>query len=695
MRKTRFNPTRYLTFDVETTGLRVWHGDAPFALSLCDDRGRTEYHEWQVDPFTRRVSIPDRDIRSLCELFARRDIIKIGHNVKFDVRMLHSIGVDVAPPIRDTFILARVFNPAEIQFNLKSLSMRYCGVKREDVDRLQAETARLRRLARNLDWKLGPQVATDYWLPRAYSLFNPQYSDEGLCEAYCVQDSVRTAMLWEFYGWHLAADADFRHIMRIENRLWYAVYRMESRGVRVSLAQCARHRRALEKLSREELNQLRKLARKPDFNPRSPLQIRDVLYSDPPNGLGLPVHHQTKTGLASTSQDALREHMDSPFVRELLTYRGTDSTAANMRQYARLAVETDEGDAVIHADIDQAGARTGRFSCRQPNLQNVATASGTKTVAATWTARGPFGPRRGHVWVCCDFSQQEIRIFADVAQDRRMLLIFNAGRDIHTENARAFWGGRNNPSAIESASIALELGNRLCRDSTILDTWERLGWSAEKAGHYGARSESSRIVASEWLESFSWNNIAAEASIGRKTSRNRGKIVLYTSIYGGGAGALQDSLYCTRLEAQRMRRQFREQYPGIARWTDEIAQEARSNGFVRTLYGRKVRVAEDKAYSACNSVVQGTAADMLKLGILAVEREITQSEIEAYPVLPVHDELVIEFRKSHATNNAIQRVRGALESVGRGVFSIPIPVDVSIVRRSWDSKEAFEAVNGR
>src|SRR5687768_4329046 len=101
----KFNPTKLLVVDTETTGLRPWHGHMPFAFPMCDQDGNLWYREWKVDPYTRLPEIDKYDLEQMQEWLGNPNLTKIFFNRKFDERMLNTIGIALEGKIHDVFIM--------------------------------------------------------------------------------------------------------------------------------------------------------------------------------------------------------------------------------------------------------------------------------------------------------------------------------------------------------------------------------------------------------------------------------------------------------------------------------------------------------------------------------------------------------------------------------------------------------------
>lgn len=678
-----------IAVDTETTGLDPWHGDEPFAFSFCNEEGRIVYFEWEVDPWTRYV-IPNQDeydqIKALME---DPSITKVFHYAKFDIRMLNAQGIKTKGRIEDTMIMAHCVNTLEPSFGLKQLSEKYLDYPRKDQEDLQTATVRARRYGKKMGWTLGAvyapdiegewkeksAVAADYWMCR---LVNPE---NNYCEKYCSGDAERTMLLWMFYNQALE-DYNVRNIYENEIELFWVVYGMESRGLCVSPDKVEDEIASFQKQILSWLQVLRKDAWS-SFNPDSTADVGKLVYKK----LKLPVKRRTEKGKPKVDIDALADHLGNPTVNALFKFRACHNGLVNyFYKYRMLRVPEHDcnGDLecwTIHPDLRQCGPATGRFSCRKPNLQNVANALTTRSPMPI-QARTPFGPREGYIWYCIDYSQVEVRIFAAVAKEPFMLQALKEGRDIHTECANKAWGGEDNLAAIRSAIHALELDGT-GDGKKVQEEWNEYGVSFSNLKDL---TEKNRVeIALDWLSKYDFRIVDAENSIDKKTCRAKAKMIVFLKCFGGGARAAADLLFCPVYEAQSFLREYDYTFPRIGVYIAELSEEARHNCYITNLFGRRIAVNPEKAYRSVNYMVQGSAADLLKQAMRNCAQYLKQTALDAHILLCVHDEIIFEFLIKHAYTFVLQELCRIMEDHG-GYIPIDTPVGIEKVRDSWNMK---------
>ena len=673
-----FTKAKVLSIDTETTGLNAWKGDQPYAISFFNTEGEALYFEWEVDGFTRTIIPNPLELELCAEILSNKKIRKIFFAAKFDIRMMQEgHGVETVGPIDDAFFMAHVFNSAEVHA-LKPLSEKYLNYSSDDLKILKKATIRCRRQAKKIGWERAEDVEADYWMNR---ILDP---DNVLCQTYCVDDTERTLLLEMFYRKALT-ELGLMRVYEREMELWPVTYNMESRGIRTDLdvveVEIKRHEKAVEywrDIVQEKAWE--------SFDIESPQQCGKLIYS----GLGLPVKKRTSPskrfphGQPQVNVDALYEHVGHPIVKALFKYRASSKALSNFFLKYRLFALHDSispEEMVIHPDFNQVGPATGRFSCRRPNFHNVADALTTRSPEPI-QAREPFGPRKGYEWYHFDWSGQEPRIFAHVSGEKVLLKAIKDGLDIHTFTANKAWGGKDNPKAIDAAIHALELdgtGNGQNRD--VAQLWRK--YEIKKLSRLD--DDNKILVAADWMEIFNWDIEKAEASIHKKTCRARSKMIFFAKTYGGGAGAIMDLLKCSYPEAMQFLEDYAILYPRIDEYLAELSREALLNGYITNVFGRRLAVNRNKPYIAVNYMVQGSAAEMLKISMTRVAKYLKELELMIYMIMNVHDEIVHEFWKQHIFKSVLLEIKRIMEDFS-DVFSIEMPVEVERCIKRWDQK---------
>lgn len=695
-------------FDTETTGLSPYLEDRPYAVAFIFgtlEDYTVEYFEWRVDPMTRKVNPPSKDLTKIQKWMGDTDVRKILFNAKFDITNMNQFGVETKGRLEDVSFAARIFNTQEFNNDLKSLCLRFFGLAPDDQDTLKKTVNKLRSRARKKDWKLAEDVEADYWLCQHVDELMPELPKserdkirESLKE-YCVSDVIRTMLLWKMYEEEINNDPYHKETYEREMRLLPVVMEMEERGMALSAERLKTERDNAKATAEKSLREIQRMATEKgykNFNPGSPKQLVEILYSPEPKGFGLEPHGTTDTGKPSTNWEALAHHVNHPFVQNLSTWKSSskslstffDKYEETMRPCKYVDNFFEEPDSLntwaLHPSLNQCGTKTLRFSCNNPNLQQVANSDTSARGTNPIQARAPFGPRPGYRWYMFDFAQMELRVFADIASVPSMLDAIFSGRDLNTENANRAWGGKNNPYACEAAAYALELGHLSPSKKEVRQAWEELGWNEDRAIK-GVKSTLALQVADDWLSKFKYDIVAAEKSLGKSGTRGRSKCVTFCKIYGGGPEAVIPLLYCTAEEAKAYWRQYDEAFPEINYHIRNQSQRAKRDGFIINKYNVKLRVEPQYAYRAVNYEIQGTCAILMKEGILKTHKFLKDNQIDGHQIITIHDELVFEIHEQYSYKWILREIARLMED-HEGRLRVPMPVECKRADLRWDVK---------
>lgn len=421
----------FICVDTETTGVDLRKGARPFAVSLCDHTGATSFFRWKVNPVTYQVDVNPSDLDFLQEAIGKYGRI-VFHHGKFDIYALETVGLyltdlpDFWERYRDTLLYSHVLNSYE-SHGLKDLADRYLDKKlklgSEDEKALRDAVVKARRLVANAVVR---PVGSDYWRAGAE------------LEQYAVNDVKRTAILYAMFC-VIAHDENLLEQVAREHFLTPIVYRMEERGIRFRTSTYRKQREGFQAVVDSQLRKLKSQSLKlgfSDFNPASSKQLTELLYEK----LRLPVLSHTRKGSPSTdvaTLNALVEEVeDNPkrygtkateIIDSLKQYRkaGRGITYGD-RYYSLSLQEKGPGDGkryrVMRTRYNQTGTDTTRFS--SDAIQNVSTKE-------ELPLRENFGPRPGHFWVDCDFSNIELRIPAYLSGDKKLIRGFERGISFH------------------------------------------------------------------------------------------------------------------------------------------------------------------------------------------------------------------------------------------------------------------------
>lgn len=319
---------------------------------------------------------------------------------------------------------------------------------------------------------------------------------------------------------------------------------------------------------------------------------------------------KTKTGQYSTNEDVLSKLEDEhEIARHILDYR--ELVKLKNTYVDALPALINERTGRIHSSFNQAVAATGRLSSQNPNLQNIPirTEKGRRI-------RKAFVPRNeDYVLLSADYSQIELRLVAAISKDEAMVEAFKAGLDIHAATAAKVYG------------VNLE-------------------------------------------------DVTSEM-------RRNAKAVNFGIIYGTTAYGLSQNLNIPRAEAAELIDNYFKEYHGIKHYMEESVIQAKEKGFAETIMGRRRYlhdinasnkiVAAAAERNAINAPIQGSAADMIKIAMINVHREMKKADLRSRMTLQVHDELVFDVHKDE-----LDVVKPIVEEYMSNALKLDVPILVEM-----------------
>lgn len=321
--------------------------------------------------------------------------------------------------------------------------------------------------------------------------------------------------------------------------------------------------------------------------------------------MGMPAGKKTKSGY-STAADVLEGLAESyPFVKNILEYRTLAKLISTYLDALPLLINKETGR--IHTSFNQMVTATGRLSSSEPNLQNipVRTDEGKKI-------RSLFVPGEGYdCFISSDYSQVELRILAHMSGDESLIRAFTEQEDIHRRTAAEILG-------------------------------------------------------------IPFEEVTAE-------QRSHAKAVNFGIIYGISDFGLAKQLGISRRQAGEYIKRYFERYPSIHNFMEKMVEEAKSTGYAKTLFGRYRNLPDIKSSNfnrrsfaertAMNTPIQGTAADIMKLAMIEVDRRMTAGNFKSRILLQVHDELVAE-----VINEEKHQIKSLLKEAMESVVTLRVPL---------------------
>lgn len=521
-------------------------------------------------------------------------IPKCGHNLKFDTRMLLRSGIKLRGIVFDTMLASVLLDPNRPSHRLDDLVQELLGYRMTPIAELIGDGDSQCSMADvNLD-----QVAE-----------------------YAAEDADMTLRLHGHLAPQIEAHGMTELLTQVEAPLAGVLGEMEETGILCHPEELTEQEKALVGQVASLRNRIFEIAGL-EFNLDSPKQLAEVLFER----LGFKPVKKTKTGVSTDvevmTQLSHGERPDDPvstIPRLILEYRQLNKLVSTYMGNLRDAINPRTGR--IHSTFHQLVTATGRLASQDPNLQNIPIRSDIGR-----QIRKAFTAPPGHLLLCADYSQIELRILAHLSEDPGLLEAFRNDDDIH--------------SAVASRVFGVPM-----------------------------------------------DQVSAE-------QRSRAKTINFGIIYGITAYGLSRRIPDLDVkEAARLIDDYKERFPGIERFLQECVAQAEQYGYVTTMLGRRRAIPEIRSTNrsrknqgerfAINTVVQGSAADLIKLAMVNVQRRIDDEKLPLKLVLQIHDELVFEVTEEMAeeAGRIVQEeMEGAME------LHVPLKAEVAMGANWMDAK---------
>ena len=331
--------------------------------------------------------------------------------------------------------------------------------------------------------------------------------------------------------------------------------------------------------------------------------------------LGLPVRKKTKTGYSTNAEVLESLRLEHPIIEQILAYRLWSKLKSTYLDGIAGLIRTDTGR--VHTSFNQTVTATGRLSSSVPNLQNIPVRTEEGRMI-----RALFEPGEGYdCLLSADYSQIELRLLAHMSGDENFIDAFKRGQDIHARTAAEVFG-------IPLDEVTPEL-------------------------------------------------------------RRHAKAVNFGIVYGISDFGLARNLHISRKEAGDYISRYFTRYPGVRAFMDKVVAEAHETGYVTTMFGRRRELPAIKSRNfnqrmlaermAMNTPIQGTAADVIKLAMIAAYRKLREAGLKSRILLQVHDELVLEVKESE-----LETVQAILHEAMEHVVSLFVPLSIDVHwGRNW------------
>lgn len=505
-------------------------------------------------------------------------IRKIGYKLKQDYILLKQIGIELDKLDFDIEIAGYIIDSIKNKYDIETLSLRYLNLEVSQYTKQEEKQKQL-------------------------DLFSMQEEDQSEKTKACIYVYV-ISKLYPATKKMLEEQGELELFQNIEMPTAEALAKMQYTGIAIDKEELIEYGTKLKKEIEEKTRRIYELSGQ-EFNINSTKQLGKVLFED----LKLPVQKKKKSGYSTDVEVLEKLREEHPVINEILDYRQlmklNSTYVEGMIPYVN--AETNR----IHSYFHQTVTATGRISSAEPNLQNIPT-----RFEVGKKLRKVFKPKKGCIFIDADYSQIELRVFAHISKDEKMIQAFKDGNDIHSEVA-----------------------------SKVFD------------------KKIDEVTSEE---------------------RTKAKAVNFGIVYGISDFGLGEQLHISRKEAKQYIEQYLEKYSGIKEYMQKIDEEAKEKGYVSTIFGRRRNIPELKSQNfmvrqfgsrvALNMPIQGTAADIMKLAMIEVNKQIEKKGLKSRLVLQIHDELLLEVPEDEI-DKAIELLKKSMENIVE--LSVPLIADVT------------------
>ena len=561
---------------------------------------------------------------------------KIFHNAKFDLHMLmnHDLVTNedlLKTRIADTMLMSYLNNENE-HHGLKPLSKKYLDPNADVLEKLLKEFMKANNCSSYaevpLDLLTDYAAADTYYTLELYYFLLPKLDEQDML--------IPIATLFDRDG----------SLLEIEESLMKELLFQERLGVQLDIPFIEDYVKELEVELPKLEQQILDLAGAINVRSTDELYTKLVQLGVHPTKFDLtPKDKKPKVDVTALElfTDLYKEN--EPLVEFITAVRSLKDSEKQLETYLKNFLVMVDKEGRLHTQFNQHVARTGRLSSSEPNVQNIP--------KVYKKLRACFSVMPGWNIAFFDYSQVEMRLFADYSKDATMIAAINAGRDLHGETAR------------EIMNIPVE----------------------------------------------KWDKMEEEETPQYKDLRQKGKTVNFGVVYGMGKKKTSDKLGLTKMEpifekkknpetdkweqvqigeepdyrdGLRFLNSYYDKFVGVQTLMNQTKQVIGARGFIRNRFNRRRRLEKQDSYKAVNALIQGAAADMIKVAMISVSQYLRVEKLKSRVVNNIHDEIWVEIPDDELY--IIPKIKRILETWEFPKFKVPIVCDVDISNTNWREK---------
>lgn len=616
--------TLTVSIDTETTGLNIT-GDYPLYWSLA----------WG----NRRMTLNASILHHFAEAFNDPKKRWVFANAKYDTHILANVGIGIAGSLIDTQVMHALLYE-ERSHRLKDMAEHILNWRWADfedtfgkIGKTQTPIARIKKAEAENFQLLAEYAANDAWgTLKVYEELKRQLR------------AAPTHSLFRTIPPFIETLDDL--FEKVEIPYTKVLWKNERNGILVDRA----YLEQIQPIAKKEIDDLNRAITKEAgyiINPSSPDQLQDYFF----NKLGVKSLKMTKGGKSGVRKPSVDKGFleyyanEIPMAKYLLEHRRLS------KLYGTYIVGINElldNQGRVHTQFHQDTVRTGRLSSSAPNLQNIVKGKKDK-----WKLRGAFIASKGNKLICADFQQLEMRLLACASLDQGMIDVINRGWDIHMGNA----------------SLIFNIPYEEIKEAKKI-------YKEVEEGNLPESAVTNRVM--ECLD-----------------ARERAKTMGFALVYGQGEKATARQLGISIPEVKTIFRKFNEAMPAAERFGQEAIQETLETGYTFTILGRRRNVPQIASHRqderasgeriAKNTQIQGSAADVVKMVQINLDKSGIDIRFDCHSILQVHDELIHECPEEVA-EEAKKEIKEWMETPFCIELAVPLTIDIGIGNNWMEAK---------
>lgn len=618
------NPGEY-SLDTETTGLAPWLGDKLFSIIISNGKKEFYFNFQNYEDVPKEWTLDRKQLKKLKPVFENKESLWFLHNAKFDMAMLYQEGLEIAGTIHCTEAIGRVEKNNRLSYKLEVLA-KEIGYEKDDAVKKYIKETKLYKIVTDED---GEEEKVPMYNMVPFSIIVPYGEKDARITWELGQHQIKTIKEMDLKSPRLKQ----WNVVENERKLTKVCFEMEKIGVRVN-------KEFSQKALKYEFDRMDKA--KKDFKDLAGCDFVDSAKVLAPVFDKLNEKYPlTDKGNPSFKKDVLEE-FNSPIAKIILDYRNAQKRASS---YFSNFLKFSDKNSVIHPNIRQGGAETGRMSYSQPSFQNLPKRGEKRE--NEFNVRRSVIPTLGNALVMLDYDQMEYRLMLEYAREMGVINDVLAGLDVHAATAKMM--GIEDRETAKTLNFMLLYGGGVAKLCAALFS-----------------PIFSVAILKELVRVHLWKIRPKQPELLDGIDK---ETVQHDLIELKKALALQETYF--------------EKLPRVKEFTRRVIDTGSKLMQVHNWFGRRCRIhIKQHAYILPNHIIQGGCADVMKIAMVKIFDLLKGKKSKM--ILQVHDELIFDMHPSEF--NLIPKIKEIMETAYPYKY-LPLTCGVDHSWVSWSDKE--------